>query len=242
MNIKQDVIEVLEQCKIEDNKLFLPDGQLDRKLYLDVDKVLKLAGGKWNRSAKAHLFTDDIGDLLDTLILSGEIADIKKELQYFATPPAVVKQLIELADLQPDDSVLEPSAGEGAIALEIVKNYKTTACEIHKPFADKLSEKMAGVYNVDFLAWDTLPHFSKIVANPPFTRQQDIDHVCHMIDLCCGRVVSVMSASILFRQNRKTLEFRDDIDSLGGIFIELPEGSFKDSGTMVNACIVCIDC
>ncbi len=246
MRISDEVMEVLECGRSEGNQFYLPEGQLERPLYMAVDKVLKLLGGKWNTKAKCHLFTEDVGDLVDTVVLIGEITDIKKELQYFATPRAVVDILIAAAEVGPEDLVLEPSAGEGAIALALqeVLNPKLQNldfCEIHRPFAVALTKKNMNWMEQDFLKYETKLLYDKVIANPPFTRQQDIDHVRHMIDVCEGRVVSVMSAGVLFRQNKKTVEFRNMIANLGGEFHELPEGSFKESGTMVNACYVVVD-
>jgi hypothetical protein len=75
--------------------------------------------------------------------------------------------------------------------------------------------------------------------NPPFARQADIDHVLHAMQFLRrgGLLVAIMSASVKFRSNAKTAAFR----RLGGRILELPDGSFKTSGTMVNACIVVID-
>jgi len=242
MRISNEVIDILEQCKVHNDKLFLPDFQLDRKLYVKVNKVLELAGGKWNRATKAHLFTSDVGDLLDTLILSGEICDIKKELQYFATPPKIIAQLIEFAGVKGGDLVLEPSAGEGHIAKKLLSlGCSVDTCEIHEPFRDKLLEMGCRIYTGDFLKFHNGNYYKHVIANPPFTRQQDIDHVSKMIDVCCGRITSVMSASILFRDNKKTSDFRRKIALMGGRFVSLPENSFKTSGTGVNACIVIVD-
>lgn len=250
MKIPEDVVGVLNQCRAEGRKLFLPDVQLDRSLYLMVNRVLKLAGGKWIRQLGAHLFSEDVGDRLDTLILTGEIVDTNKELQFFETPPAVVEQLIDLAELQPNDRVLEPSAGKGAIAfalLDLNIPLKVYACEIHLPFFEILSKRINSVVCCDFLELKEVlinpePRFERVIANPPFTRQQDIDHVNHMMDVCCGRVVSVMSASVIFRDNKKTVNFRDRVFGLGGRFVSIPPGSFKESGTMVSTCIVVVDC
>lgn len=243
MKILPLVLDVLEQGRIEGDKFYLSDEQLDRKLYTDVNKVLVSLGGKWNRKTKSHVFSEDIGAAIDNAVLSGEVTDKKKDLQYFPTPNSVVDQLIKLADIQPSNSILEPSAGEGAIAFKLIgKENKVTVCEQHKPFAASLGAKLASVYCCDFLSCDFGGKmYDKVIANPPFTRQQDIDHVNHMIDLCCGRVVSVMSSGVMFRQNRKTIEFRARVESYGGTFINLPEGAFKDSGTMVNTCIVVVD-
>jgi len=62
-----------------------------------------------------------------------------------------------------------------------------------------------------------------------------------MLDLANRRVVSVMSFSVLFRTNKKAVDFREKIKSLGGEFMKLPEKSFTISGTNVATCILCVD-
>ena len=48
MKINNTVLDVLGNCRVEENVLFLP-ANLDRKVYTDVNKVLEALGGKWNR-------------------------------------------------------------------------------------------------------------------------------------------------------------------------------------------------
>ena len=62
-----------------------------------------------------------------------------------------------------------------------------------------------------------------------------------MIDLANRRVVSVASAGVQFRDNQKTVKFRERIAALGGAIEDLPEKSFVSSGTNVNTCIICVD-
>ncbi|GAG77997.1 unnamed protein product, partial [marine sediment metagenome] len=45
-----------------------------------------------------------------------EVIDKKKEFQFFETPPDIVSQLIELAEIGIGHTCLEPSAGRGNIA------------------------------------------------------------------------------------------------------------------------------
>ena len=107
---------------------------------------------------------------------------------------------------------------------------------MEKYLAQKPYETRVGV---DFLqyseeAWD------RIVMNPPFTRQQDIDHVLKAYEVLApgGVLVSVMSASPFFRSNKKSADFRAFLDDIGAEVEELPEGAFKESGTMVKTCVV----
>jgi hypothetical protein len=45
-----------------------------------------------------------------------------------------------------------------------------------------------------------------------------------------------MSAGVEFREDKKTTDFRARVKRLGGSFVDLPDGSFRESGTMVNTC------
>ena len=93
----------------------------------------------------------------------------------------------------------------------------------------------------DFLQYEG-ERWDRIVMNPPFSRQQDIDHVmkAHSFLSENGILVSVMSVSFRFRTNRKSEEFREFLDSVGASVYDLPEGAFKESGTMIRSCIVVI--
>ena len=78
MKINNTVLDVLGNCRVEENVLFLP-ANLDRKVYTDVNKVLEALGGKWNRKAGGHVFDHCPADEIDEAILTGECTDRKKE-------------------------------------------------------------------------------------------------------------------------------------------------------------------
>ena len=46
MIISDEILAILSKCEVEGNILFLPQGQLDRKTYLAVNKCLVNIGGK----------------------------------------------------------------------------------------------------------------------------------------------------------------------------------------------------
>lgn len=84
--IPENVLDVLGMCRTEGNVLYLPDGQLDRKLYMAVNKVLENMGGKWNRKAKGHVFANgDPAEMLEVVLLTQEVRDLKKEFRAFLT-------------------------------------------------------------------------------------------------------------------------------------------------------------
>jgi 16S rRNA G1207 methylase RsmC len=90
----------------------------------------------------------------------------------------------------------------------------------------------------DFLEYRQ-PH-ATVIMNPPFEAGQDIDHIVHAFNYCLepgGELVSVCSSGPFFRSDRKSEAFRDLIKAYG-YSQELPEGSFMESGTMVNTRLV----
>lgn len=241
MKVTTDVLAVLDRAETDGNALRLTGGQLDRKLYADTNKVLEAAGGKWNRGKKAHLFDGDAADAIEQIILTGEITT-RQELGYFPTPAPIVAQLIDLARIEPGMTVLEPSAGRGAIAGPIAALGAHVDCiELQRDNVLAISDANIGrdLAVGDFLTWDPHPVYDRVVMNPPFARQADIAHVLHALGFLRpnGRLVSVMSNGVTFRENKATTAFRALVAERGGELIDLPEGSFKESGTGVNTVI-----
>jgi 16S rRNA G1207 methylase RsmC len=157
--------------------------------------------------------------------------------------------MVELADIQPNELVLEPSAGQGAIAKFFPKQNPVHLVELNSQnieVLDRLNQDgvfgCCTLYPGNFLE-DERMIYNKIIMNPPFSKQQDIDHVLHAYNTCLkdgGRLVSIMSEGTFFRQNKKAVEFRKLLDEVG-YSIELDEGAFKESGTMVRTRIVVMD-
>lgn len=242
MKVSENVMAVLSVARTEGNALFITGGQLDRKLYQATNDVLEAAGGKWNRKAKAHLFPADAADAMDQVLLSGEITR-PQDFGYFPTPAAVVEQLFDLAALQTTHRALEPSAGTGAIAVPMSRFVATVDCvELLPKNAEALRNALpaASVTEGDFLAISPERIYDRIVMNPPFAKQADIKHVMHAARFLRdgGRLVSVMSAGVKFREDRTAVAFRDFLAERDGELFGLPEASFKESGTTVNTVIV----
>lgn len=240
--LSNDVLAILSAAEIEGNTVRLTCGQLDRKLYVDVNAALEALGGKWNRKTRGHDFPSDPAEKLENAILTGEVTPPSKN-GYFPTPKTVVKQLLDLADLSDGMTVLEPSAGQGAIADELrAIGFEPFCCEILPENVKVLKEKSYYMPTQDFFTLQEKDRFDRVIMNPPFERQADIDHVLHAFELlrAKGKLVSVMSAGITFRADKKAVAFREFVDAHLGEIIPLPQGSFEESGTGVNSVIVVI--
>ncbi|MEU3283241.1 methyltransferase [Streptomyces antibioticus] len=242
MRVPAHILDVLGQAHTDGPKLILT-GTLDRKLYAATAKVLEAAGGTWNRRERAHLFDGDAADAIETVILTGEITSKQQQFGYFPTPAPIVRQLLDLAGVEPGMRVLEPSAGRGAIALAAAEAGALVDCvEIQPDHAEAIRDAHhpdVTVLVADFLATHPQPVYDRVVMNPPFARQADIAHVNHAWAALKpgGLLVAVMSAGVTFRQTGAAVAFRTRVEALGGRLVPLPEGAFQESGTSVNTVI-----
>lgn len=248
MKLQDETLKILSECSIIDNTIYLPDIQLDRKSYLTVNKHLENLGGKWNRKAKGHVFDDDPSDSFENMLLTGETTDFKKEFQFFETPLDLAQKIISMAEINKEVNILEPSAGRGAL-LKGIDNLPygsmIFAVEINSKNCKVLIDQGFGiVINDDFLSVDLKEHcedsFDRVLMNPPFTKQLDVDHILHAYSLLQegGILVSVVSESPFFRENKKSIVFREFLDSNDAEVIINPEGAFKASGTMVRTRLI----
>ena len=240
--IDEATLGILSLCEIEGYSIRLPHIQLERKQYLAVNEILGAMGGKWTRKIKAHVFDDDPTARLEEVLLTGEIIS-PQDYGCFYTPPDRAQRVVELANIKPGMVVLEPSAGQGAIADEIIKICPVDCIEILPENCRILLDKGHIAVMGDFLALPLESCYDRICMNPPFApRQIEIDHVLHAWKFLKpgGRLVSIMSAGVLFRENKKTVAFREMLNQYGR-YERNPEGSFKVSGTGVNTVTVIMD-
>jgi|SRR6478609_1138183 len=255
--ISTDALAVLSECAVAGNAVQLPPSMLDRKLYMEVNAVLEGIGGKWNKKAKAHLFNEpepEIADLLEGCIQTGLAVPLSRN-GYFPTPPDLADYVVRLAEIEDGNAVLEPSAGTGNIVEAVVRTRRKAqlaAVENDPKLLQKLALLQDGqnkfaceifIVPSDFLQYAPGPVYDRIVMNPPFSTKgaplADIDHIMHAWELLKpgGRLVSIASASLTFRREKKAVDFREHVARYGSIE-ELPEKSFKESGTLTRTVIV----
>lgn len=263
--IDDHVLKVLKNCTTNGKVVLLPSGQLDRKLYQSVAKQLELIGGKW-KGGKTMGFVFELNptDLLAE-ICEGESRNLKKEFQFFGTPPKLADRLVSLADIKQGMSCLEPSAGQFAICESIFRAFpQQRPVATDRPcvtvdyyelmpvnqsiITNKLSQNeiwraRTHYQGADFLKGNPSVRYDRIIANPPFSNNQDIDHIYQMYQFCKkgGRIVTMASKHWQLSSNRKETIFRDWIHYEGFNVIEVNAGEFKESGTNIATCILIID-
>jgi predicted RNA methylase len=241
MKVSEFVSNVIESSEVHDNLLILT-AQLSRVDYVTVNKVLEAMGGKWNKKLKGHLFdsSEALLQAIDTVMITGEVTT-NKDMDYFPTPDNVIEQMIEFGGVERNSTVLEPSAGTGHIVKKLLAmECKVTCVELNEKRAEELKKLTPAVKCMDFLQCPSSQGYDYVIMNPPFSKQADIDHVCHAFEFLLngGTLVSVMASNITFRENSKTVKFRKFLEDHGGEIVKLDSNSFKESGTGVSTVLV----
>lgn len=254
--ISEQIMRILAECTSEGNNVFINSGQLDRKTYEAVNKVLDALGGKWDRKAKGHIFDYDPADALASVVSTGEVPD-KNPLAYFPSTEAVTSRMVgDIMRFGADKirTVLEPSAGNGAIVdalrQHLPENVRIVAVELDDVRAKTLRDRNfpnVEVVEADFLQWQPDQPFDLIAMNPPFRTADHplayLDHIEHALTMRAtpGLLVSVTPIGWTFAGNRKRLvDFRERVEA-EGYHRSLPNNAFEKSGTNVNTCLVAFD-
>jgi len=243
--VAPDAMEVLRQCWADERAVYLPPAQLDPRLYKKVSAVLEALGGKWNRASRGHVFADDPREVLEVVQATGTYVN-PRDFGFFRTPQSRARHVVGLAKLEPGMRVLEPEAGDGALADEAaaivgVDNVQTV--EFLARNAAVLASKGYAVRHGDFLAMTPVAEFDRVIMNPPFAAQADMRHVEHAARFlkADGQLVAIMSPSFQFRSTKVATAFRALVDAAGVHQEEMEAGAFRESGTDVRTVIVVLD-
>lgn len=180
---------------------------------------------------------------------------------YFATPEPVGYKMVQWLQSKPGQSLLEPSAGDGAIARWMPDNTYNTVVEPSRDLTPKLMRNVAGAKVVEstFENFDLHNKFDGIAMNPPFGKGKDrggklaMEHVAkaykHLKD--GGRLIAIIpdgpACQTRFdkwfygNQEAKRKEDRGVADGVLMADIHLPSVTFNREGTSVNTRMVVID-
>ncbi len=175
------------------------------------------------------------------------MAGLPKIAGYFPTPADIVDEMLDRAKIEAAHSVLEPSAGSGAILdgiAELAADPLAVHYEVNPTLCEILRAKGYDSRPIDFMQREPGQFlYDRVVMNPPFENLQDVDHVRHAYDFlkAGGRLVAIMSPGPFFRDTKKAREFREWFEDLGGEVEEIEAGAFKESGTGVASRLVVID-
>ena len=165
--------------------------------------------------------------------------------QLFPTPFELATRMVEIADLQPFHTILEPEGGTGHLVEPMINAgiiwENIHIVELNMSLCEVLTRKYRRVYPGDFLArgsWEIGGPFDRIVMNPPFTKGADIKHIKHAYSMLKknGRLVSLCANG-----PRQQAILGPLAEGSGGYYEPLPHGSFYCEGTNVSVALLVIE-
>lgn len=218
--------------------------ELNRMTRLNITTIEEL------RSALRELLRIKEGVSIDPeLKRAQEIKELERQFigkkidGFFPTPEGLASEIIELANIQPGNTILEPSAGLGHIAGIIKSQYpenKLICIECYNPLAEALRIKGFDTVEGNFLDFNN--KFDKIIMNPPFENLQDIEHVMHAFKLLNdgGRLVAIMANNK--DGDRATVrQFHDFVEEHGEFITNDPDAfrsSFRPTGVSTVTVVI----
>ena len=252
-NTKEDngsrwsVEEILKHCTLEDNVLKLPQVQFNKKSYAEAKKWIEEAGGSWQGGKVQGFIFPFNPERVFSILNEGKRCNLAQDFQFFETPSNVADWLVMLAGgIHEHDKVLEPSAGRGALVRAIHRSSPDVVVDCYEmmPENKELLLRLGGINIIgdDFTKSTIGKKYTKIIANPPFSGNQDIRHVRMMYDMLeqGGTLASITSAHWEFAEEKTCRDFRKWLEDVGGAKYEIESGAFKESGTGVRTLAILI--
>lgn len=183
----------------------------------------------------------------------GRSARGREGADYFATPEPVGLKMVEWADVRGGESVLEPSAGHGAIARWFPENAKARVIEQSAELASRVALHVDGeVVHGDFEAHNIVNKYDAIVMNPPYGLggAVAIPHLAKAADHLRqgGRVVALIPTgpaadkkfeNWLYGQDKNGKPLQPDLHLVGDV--KMPSVTFERAGTSVATRVVIIE-
>ena len=171
----------------------------------------------------------------------------REGVDYFPTPEPLGYKMMEWANMGEGDTVLEPSAGHGAIARYAPKGNQMVAIEPSQSLFTKLQLKAGGLgrkfQNTIFENYDISNKHDVVVMNPPFgtAGATAIAHLGkafkHLEE--GGRVVALIPRGSTDKKFDKWIE--GEKTAVMRAEVELPDIVFEQAGTKVVCRVVVVD-
>lgn len=168
-------------------------------------------------------------------------------IDYFPTPEPIGYKMVEWAQLQEGEDVLEPSAGHGAIARYVPRDNGLTAIEPSRDLFSVLQLRAGGagrkfVDNI-FEQYNPVNKHDVVLMNPPYgtAGTTAIQHVSKAFDHLNegGRLIAIIPRGAADKKFEKWLEETKAAAFVGEVL--LPSVTFSRAGTSVSTRIVVVD-
>jgi predicted RNA methylase len=230
----------LAQMRAEGDRILLPEFYLSE--YQEIRTRMLNAGFTYKKKGGVCFFQGHEGvDAAAVLaqLVSGDRVNIQQETQFFGTPAARAEEVVREAGIAAGHRVLEPSAGNGALAdparaagaeVITIENWDVNARALRAKGYEPVERDFLEV-SVD----DIGGLVDAVTMNPPFTKGQDMRHVQHALGFLLpdGVLVAITSSRVGLNSTKAHKAFAQLLDLADAERTEIPAGEFSASGTEV---------
>ena len=221
-------------------------------------------GGHWSEAHQGFVFIKEVS----TEIIKGAIQKAnnknplskeqieREKLQAYFTPLEVSRRMQQLVHIYDNDIVLDPSAGTGNLVNDLnVPKENIFLVEPNAEFCEFL--RRSGYVNViqstfeEALDRKMLPNnISKVLMNPPFSKQTDLKHILLAYELLNkgGTIVSIIGKNSLLERdinNQKSSTLEAFVNTCKSSkfhqIVNLEPASFEESGTICDTCMIILE-
>lgn len=248
---KMTAMDVLKKCTLDGRVIRLPKMKLDKELYDEVKNILYKNGAEWKgHRIQGFLFQFDPKEIFERF-QSGEKVNLKQEYQFFETQINLARTMVMEAGITkvpPSFKILEPSAGQGGVLRAIAEVLPSMSIDICEVMPENIEVIKQRGYRVNFICEDFLQipkaltgFYDRIIANPPFSNNQDIEHCMKMYECLKkgGRMVTILGTSWMHGKQKKQEAFRKWLKEVDATIENIAAGAFSQSGTTVKT-VLCI--
>lgn len=157
---------------------------------------------------------------------------VRREADFYATPVEAVYSFLDSYDgIRPEDSILEPSAGNGNIIKALrsrgYENY-ISAVELREEEAVHLVGLADHIYIGDFLDGNTVGQFDVIIGNPPYSMAQEFIDKALSLLAPGGKLIFLLRTNFL-ESNKRFAWWKDKTPN--GLYVLHKRPSFTGKGT-----------
>jgi len=234
--------KILQNCRWDGHLLTLPNVRFRQKAYLEAKKWIEEAGGSWSTSKQGFTWEFDANRVVG-ILLQGRRYNLQQEFQYFATPDKVADLAVsKFCSLEADMTILEPSAGRGALIKAVRRRCPGAVVDCFELMPENVPflQKVEGAHIIGDDFTKAEGKWQRIIANPPFSGNQDIDHLYMMYDKLPvgGELSCITSQHWKFAQDKKCRVFRQWLEDHEADITDIDGGEFKESGTVIATSLI----
>lgn len=256
LQLLENDISLIKRGVLNNCIIFLP--KMSDADYNRIKPFIEHLGTHWREKEQGFRYNISDGLMerrIEKLCEAREIVLSEYQLfqiknQYYPTPHRLAREMVKLAKIEAGHKVLEPSAGSGRLLNEIIRYTdieNIQGIEIDESKAQTLHKCGYNIINTSFEDYynnkKSNVEFDRVVMNPPFSEERDLRHTAMAFNLLKtgGILVGLVAENSLYYDREITRKFNSYLAEFDAQVIDVPYGTFEESGTLVDICIIVLE-